>query len=105
MLARLERLPGIEAVATSRQLPFRGESTSTLRLPGVAGERIENVGRNSVSAGYFEVMGIPLVAGRPVAAGDDASAPPVIVVNETFARLATSLMVTIAAPGEAFLAA
>jgi ABC-type antimicrobial peptide transport system permease subunit len=49
-------------------------------------EGIDNVGRNSVSAGYFEVMRIPLVAGRPIMEGDHASAPPVIVVNETFAR-------------------
>lgn len=86
-LARLESLPGIEAVATSRQLPFRGEWSSSLRPPaGVAEERVENVGRNTVSAGYFQAMGIPIVAGRPILDGDVADAPPVIVVNETFAR-------------------
>jgi predicted permease len=90
-LARIRALPGVRAVAATRQLPFRGEWTSRLDPPaGVTlppgQEGIDNVGRNSVSAGYFEVMRIPLVAGRPIMDGDDAGAPPVIVVNETFAR-------------------
>jgi predicted permease len=41
---------------------------------------------NRVSANYFEVMGIPLVAGRVFDARDAAAAPRRIVINETMAR-------------------
>jgi putative ABC transport system permease protein len=40
----------------------------------------------SVSANFFEAMGITLVAGRPFNADDRAGAPPVTIVNETFVR-------------------
>jgi predicted permease len=39
-----------------------------------------------VTPGYFEVMRIPVVRGRALAATDDENAPPVVVVNETMAR-------------------
>jgi predicted permease len=90
-LARLSAVPGVVRATTTRQLPFRGEWTSDLDPPpGVTlapdQQRIENVGRNTVSAGYFEVMDIPIVAGRPIQAADHAGATSVAVVNETFAR-------------------
>ncbi len=40
----------------------------------------------SVGPGYFETMGIPLVAGRPFAETDGPTAPRVAIVNETLAR-------------------
>jgi putative ABC transport system permease protein len=41
---------------------------------------------NTVSPGYFRTLRLPLVAGRDVNERDDARAPRVVVVNETFAR-------------------
>lgn len=41
---------------------------------------------NAVDTGYFQTMGIPPTAGRDFSERDDASAPDVIVVNETLAR-------------------
>jgi predicted permease len=41
---------------------------------------------NRVGAGFFGVMGIPLVAGREFRDSDSAGAPPVAIVNESFAR-------------------
>jgi predicted permease len=38
------------------------------------------------SPGFFEVMGIPLLAGRDLADSDTATAPLVAVVNQAFAR-------------------
>jgi predicted permease len=35
---------------------------------------------------YFDTMGIPIVAGRPIDARDRADAAPVVVINETMAR-------------------
>ncbi len=41
---------------------------------------------NSVGAGYFSVLGIPILAGRDFKPSDDAGAPLVAIVNETFAK-------------------
>lgn len=41
---------------------------------------------NEVGAGYFHVMGMPLLAGRDFTASDIAGAPKVAVVNEAFAK-------------------
>ena len=41
---------------------------------------------NTVTPGYFAVMGIPLVAGKDFADLDDATAPPQVIVNEAFVR-------------------
>lgn len=38
-----------------------------------------------ISTGYFEVMGIPVVAGRSFDAGDDASSAPVAIVSRSAA--------------------
>jgi len=40
-----------------------------------------------VSAGYFETMGMPLVAGRSLARADHEQRRDAVVINETFARL------------------
>src|SRR5207237_1104989 len=39
-----------------------------------------------VSDGYFQALGIPLVAGRDFAESDTATSDPVIVINETMAK-------------------
>jgi putative ABC transport system permease protein len=43
---------------------------------------------NVVTPDYFRTLGIPLVRGRAFTDRDTASSPPVIIVNETFARRA-----------------
>jgi predicted permease len=39
-----------------------------------------------VSAGYFEVIGTPILAGRGIARQDTATSQPVAVINQAFAR-------------------
>jgi hypothetical protein len=39
-----------------------------------------------VSPAYFDVLGIPLLAGRRFATSDDAAAPPVVIVSQDLAR-------------------
>ena len=42
--------------------------------------------RDAVGPGYFRTLGIPLLAGRDLAEGDDERAAKVAVINDSFAR-------------------
>jgi putative ABC transport system permease protein len=88
-LERISRLPGVEAAGLTSQLPIAGGDTNggvdiegRTFAPGqrpVAQKRI-------VSPGYFAAMGIPVKSGRVFTTADNARAPAVMVVSETFAR-------------------
>ncbi len=86
---RLAALPGVEAVSMAEIVPLGlARKRRGIEVEGYAprdGEEME-FGVNTVGAGYFETMGIPLVRGRGFAATDRAGAAPVAVVNEAFAR-------------------
>ena len=45
-----------------------------------------NIHRSLVRPGHFNLMRIPLLEGRAFTKLDEAGAPPVIIVNQTFAR-------------------
>ena len=89
-LERVSALPGVAGAATINQLPLTGRgNTGTFTvegepLPGT--ETNPEVNIRTVSAEYFGVLGVPLLSGREIGAGDDSSAPPVVLVNETLAQ-------------------
>lgn len=84
---RLSELPGVTAVSTALIAPFGGAWTEEVRAPDSPyAETGVVVGCNSVGAGYFTLMRIPLTAGREFTTGDDDAAPLVAVVNETLAE-------------------
>ncbi len=89
-LARLRAVPGVTHASTSHFVPlgFGGNSSSGIRVPGYVPAEDENMSVQYavVSPGYFETMGLPLVAGRPIEESDRAATAPVAVVNEAFAR-------------------
>jgi putative ABC transport system permease protein len=51
------------------------------------GQSTEQVMGSNVSDGYFETLGIPIVAGRGFNTSDTEGSPKVAVVNEDFAKL------------------
>ncbi len=82
-------LPGVEAVAVGRQPILGGRQWgSGISIEGreVPEQEQSLPRRDAVSSGYFSVLGMPLVGGREFTQADDASAPKVALVNETFAR-------------------
>src|SRR6266540_2358828 len=85
---RVSELPGVRSVAFASHLPL----TAAINFGNVAaaGRDAQTpetlVDFASVGPGYFETMGIPLVAGRPFAETDGPTAPRVAIVNETLAR-------------------
>lgn len=51
------------------------------------GGRWTSAGFNWISDGYFELLRIPVIAGRGILPTDDAHAPPVVVLNRAAAEL------------------
>src|SRR5262249_59015275 len=88
LLARLGSLPGVSAAAVVTPLPFSSESiTMRVAVPGrsVAPAEQPRAVYYAASPDYFRAMRIPLRRGRLLDAGDTREAPPVALVNETFA--------------------
>ncbi|MFI5184077.1 MAG: ABC transporter permease, partial [Vicinamibacteria bacterium] len=82
------RLPGVVSVGISSTLPLNNYSnTMWFRVMGrpYHGEH-NDVPFREVSPGYFNTLGATLVAGRPFREGEDATKPPVVIVNETLAK-------------------
>jgi putative ABC transport system permease protein len=77
LLTRINSLPGVNAAAVG-PLPVWMDVSSP---PGIG------IQGNVVSVDYFRAMGMQLRAGRGFTEWDNENAPPVVVINETYARL------------------
>jgi predicted permease len=76
------------ASAAAVTLMANSNSSSTVRVDGyeaMEGEDM-NPNFNYVAPGFFDTLGLPLMAGRDIAETDVLGAPEVAVVNEIFAR-------------------
>jgi predicted permease len=90
-LARVKAMPGVESAAlVSPRLPFDINYSQTgIRVDGrtyADSTRPDVVANVEVSPGYFDTLGVPLVAGRLFTDADRAGAPLVAIVNDTMAR-------------------
>ncbi|UCC49391.1 MAG: FtsX-like permease family protein, partial [Gemmatimonadota bacterium] len=84
---RLESIPGVQAVAAATQMPFSGGTTRNITTVETRAGLVEtNVERANVTASYFRVMSIPLVAGRAFTPQDKYSDTPVAIVSQAMAR-------------------
>jgi len=86
---RLSMLGGVIGVAAAADGPFGGGNTGgNLTIEGYQPKPDEYVGSQQIAVGpgFFKAMGIPLRAGREFSQRDDAAAPKVVVINETFAK-------------------
>jgi predicted permease len=90
LLERLRSLPDVEgaAIATNVPLDLHGIPSRAFTVQGrVRTEGAQDrAGSNTVTPGYFQVMGIPLVEGRDFAEMRDKTAPAQVIVNEEFVR-------------------
>jgi len=89
LLDRVRALPGVASAATSYVVPmgpggwqnaFHAEG-----MPPEEGGQYTFAEVSSVSTDYFRTMSIPLTVGRDFTRQDDEEAPPVAIVDETFA--------------------
>ncbi|HEY1249966.1 MAG TPA: ABC transporter permease [Thermoanaerobaculia bacterium] len=84
----LQALPGVRTVTAAQIATLTGNDSGGGVTPeGSPPPRELNYSRrNRIGPDYFVTLGIPLRAGRSIAWTDDANAPKVAVVNESFAR-------------------
>ncbi len=91
LTGRLEALPGVISVGMISQLPLTGSGPlSPFAYDEETARNFESVtadGRN-ISPGYFKAMNSRLLAGRTFTDLDSVGTPPVIIIDETLARLA-----------------
>ena len=90
LLERLEQQPGVRAAGVTSDLPWSGYDENTgFELQGHSqAENDKNHARyHFASPNYFRAAGIPLIAGRFFAYRDNLDAPPVMLINQSLARL------------------
>jgi putative ABC transport system permease protein len=91
LTGRLEALPGVTKVGMVSQLPLTGSGPlSPFAYNEETARNFESVtadGRQ-ISPEYFEAMDAQLIAGRTFTYQDSVGTPPVIIVDESLARLA-----------------
>jgi macrolide transport system ATP-binding/permease protein len=90
LIERVSALPGVESATIAATMPLdisRG-SEMTVDIDGYQPAPNEEVeaAYNRVAPRYFETMGIPIVAGRPLDATDVDGRRVAVVINETMAR-------------------
>jgi predicted permease len=90
ILDRVEALPDVRAAGTIQFLPLGGwtnnGSFEFVGKPKPADPMSLFTDVSTVSRGYFEAMGIPLLRGRPFDRRDAIDSPRVALVNESFVK-------------------
>jgi len=90
LIQRLQESPGIEAAGLAAYLPLSGQDNGWAffiegRPPLPVG--VYNVAKyRPVSEGFFETIGMPMIAGRAFTTLDRADSLRVVVVNQSMAR-------------------
>jgi putative ABC transport system permease protein len=91
MKRQLAALPGVKEVGLGSTVPLRaGGIQLEVKVedrPVEPGRPIPQSEYRSASPNYFKAAGIPVKKGREFTANDDATAPKVVVLNETAADL------------------
>jgi putative ABC transport system permease protein len=89
VIERMRTIPGVQVAATGTPLPLQGHEMRVgfdiEERPAAVSDRPRS-DMAIVTPRYFAAMGIPLLKGRDFSERDDAGAPPVLVVNQAFAR-------------------
>ena len=88
VIARLEEVPGVSAVAGASAVPLISNETSPYRVEGVEsapGTDPVYAEQPKVTSGYFRVMGIGLLRGRTFSESDTRSAEAVAIVSKGLA--------------------
>ncbi len=89
---RLSTVPGVERVSSTASLPLSNSYMAVgFNIQGQVREKkgssyAESTAFSTVSPGYFGTLKIPMKSGRDFTEQDSLNAPPVVIVNEAFAK-------------------
>jgi predicted permease len=87
LLDRIRSIPGVESAAIVERQPLSVNfSRNTVAWPDSPATKPMPIDTTSVSAEYFETLGVPIVEGRNFNSGDTPNSPRVAIVNQAFAR-------------------
>jgi predicted permease len=85
LLERAAVIPGGASVALTTSLPLSDGAYGARVHAGSATEPVPAT-FSSVTPGYFETLRVPLLRGRDFSSVDAATAPPVVIVNQSLAQ-------------------
>jgi putative ABC transport system permease protein len=90
LVERAKTLPGVKSAGAASFLPVSGGGSLIQfniegRPPKTPHDYVA-AGYRTVTPQYMETMGVPLLQGRTIAAGDVEKAPAVVVINASMAR-------------------
>ena len=93
VLNSIRELPGVASVAAVTVLPMSTIGSDFYRPYWLEGARpggnvVPQANVRMATPGYFATIGLPLVAGREFSDQDALTAPRVVIINESLARLA-----------------
>lgn len=91
MIDALKTIPGVQSVGMIDLPPLTYDAKGEYVFSDKAGDfrpqsAVTDAYRYTISPEYFDAAGTTLLAGRSLTWHDDASAPPVAIVNQEFAR-------------------
>ena len=85
VLDRLRQTPGVDRVAAVNGLPL-DRGLNMFGNPSDRPELARTIEFRAIVPGYFQTMGIPLLAGRDIASSDHAGGDLVALIGETAAK-------------------
>lgn len=89
LLRRVSAVPGVRSAAISAALPLSTKRITPVLPEGQADVPLPQrpfVDIEAISPQWFRTMRVPLLAGREFTEADNAEAPKVVIVNQSFAR-------------------
>lgn len=88
VLDAVRQVPGVQAAGVAQTPPFHpGYPPARVAAEGTPVSESPHTGWGTIaSPGYFQVVGIPLVAGREFETSDAPGATPVAIINRAMAR-------------------
>jgi predicted permease len=88
LIERLETIPGVKSASVSASDPLETGFTNSFVIVGreAEAEHQPEIYVRSASPSYLATAGVRLLRGRMLTDGDDAEAPPVLLMNESGAK-------------------
>jgi putative ABC transport system permease protein len=90
MLAKLQQLPGVQAVGATTLLPNGGDNSDNAFIPEgyvpPKGAALNLAWASQIMGNYFDAAGIPMLRGRKFTDADRDNSPLVVIVNRTLAQ-------------------